>query len=249
MAYFTYNKKQVYYEDYGTGFPIIFLHGNTASSKMFTPILHYFESNYRIILIDFLGHGKSDRILTFPVDLWYDEAMQVIALLDTLELTNINLIGSSGGALVAINVALERPDLVNKVVADSFEGEIALDALTKHIHAEREASKSAPMFYQIMHGDDWESVVDCDTAAISAHAAKIKRFFHRSIDNLRCDILMLGTQEDRCVSFGPNYLPATYGTLLQKIGHGSFHIFAAGGHPALMSNSDMFCKIVNAFLS
>ena len=249
MAYFNYHNKNVYYDDYGTGTPLVFLHGNTASSKMFTPILNYFEKNYRIILIDFLGHGKSDRLSEFPMDLWYDEAIQVITLLDTLHISKANLLGSSGGALVAINAALERPDLVHKIIADSFEGVSALEAFTANIYAEREASKADPMFYQIMHGDDWEMVVDCDTAAIARHAEHIKRFFHKPISDLQCDILMTGTQLDRCVSTGPDYLAGTYGNMLQKIGHGSFYIFASGEHPALISNSDLFCKIATAFLS
>lgn len=251
MAYFSYKNKRVYYEDYGEGMPVVFLHGNTASSKMFTPILPEFKRQFRIILIDFLGHGLSDRLSSFPVDLWYDEAMQVIALLEILQIPKTHLIGSSGGALVAINVALERPDLVDKVVADSFEGEQALDAFTKNIVAKRQASKEDPnasMFYEIMHGADWESVIDNDTAVIAAHAEKIKMFFHHPISTLENDILMIGTQQDRCVSTGAHYLAHKYGEMLQKIGHGSFYIFAAGNHPAMISNSGQFCGIVKAFL-
>ena len=38
MAYFEYRGKSVYYGEYGQGTPLIFLHGNTASSKMFRKI-------------------------------------------------------------------------------------------------------------------------------------------------------------------------------------------------------------------
>lgn len=34
MSYFKYRGKSVYYEEYGQGTPLVFLHGNTASSKM-----------------------------------------------------------------------------------------------------------------------------------------------------------------------------------------------------------------------
>ena len=33
---------------------------------------------FRVILIDFLGHGKSDRLNEFQADLWFYEALQVI---------------------------------------------------------------------------------------------------------------------------------------------------------------------------
>lgn len=251
MAYFTYRNQAVYYEAYGEGAPVVFLHGNTASSRMFTPVLHYFEDQFRIITIDFLGHGQSDRLESFPADLWYDEAMQTIALLEELRIPKAHLVGSSGGALVAINVGLERGDLVGKIVADSFEGEEAMDAFTANIAAERQESKGDPdarMFYKIMHGEDWESVVDNDTAAVAAHAGEIKSFFHKPIDTLKNDILMTGTQQDRFVGNDVHYLADTYGKLIQKIGHGSFHIFAAGGHPAMISNEEQFCKLAKAFL-
>ncbi len=51
-----------------------------------------------------------------------EEARQTIALIEYLKIRKVNLVGSSGGAGVAFNAALERPDLVERVVADSFDG-------------------------------------------------------------------------------------------------------------------------------
>lgn len=120
MAYFIYDNKKIYYKEIGNGKPLIFLHGNTASSSMFLEIVNFYTDIFKVILIDFLGHGKSDRLSIFPEDLWFDEAMQVIAFLKEKQYEKVNIIGSSGGALVAINVALEAPELVSKIVADSF---------------------------------------------------------------------------------------------------------------------------------
>ena len=123
--------------------------------KMFTDVIPLFLRNFQIILIDFAGHGKSERLDCFPTDLWHDEALQVIKLIEILNYEKVNLIGSSGGALVAINVALERPDLVNKIIADSFEGEIALDSFASTIEQDRAISKTIPevqSFYEYNQG-------------------------------------------------------------------------------------------------
>lgn len=181
MAYFRYQGKSVFYEEYGQGEqPLILLHGNTASSNMFLEIAEKYKEHFKVILIDFLGHGKSDRLTEFPADLWFDEAQQVITFLKEKEYANVNMIGSSGGALVAINVALEAPELLSKVIADSFEGETPLKAFTENVAADREFSKqdeNAKRFYQYMQGDDWESVVDNDTSAIIRHEKEIGKFF------------------------------------------------------------------------
>jgi len=57
MAYFRYQGKSVFYEEYGQGEqPLIFLHGNTASSNMFLEIAEKYKEHFKVILIDFLGH-------------------------------------------------------------------------------------------------------------------------------------------------------------------------------------------------
>lgn len=62
MSYLKYGGQNIYYEKSGSGLPLILLHGDTASSKMFELILPLYQENFTVILIDFLGNGKSDRI-------------------------------------------------------------------------------------------------------------------------------------------------------------------------------------------
>ena len=81
-----------------------------------------YAEKFRCILIDFLGNGQSDRVENFSPDMWYDEALQTIALAEHLQCGKVSLIGTSGGAWAAVNAALERPDLFHAVVADSFDG-------------------------------------------------------------------------------------------------------------------------------
>ena len=137
MSYFIYGSKRIFYQITGSGKPIIFLHGDTASSKMFEMLLPLYSKHFKVILIDFLGNGKSERIEKFPKDLWYSQAEQTISLLEYLDLGKVNLIGTSGGAWVAVNAALERPDLVGKVIADSFDGRTLADNFSTNLQRER----------------------------------------------------------------------------------------------------------------
>ena len=73
----------------------------------------------------------------------------------------------------AKDMALENPDMVNTIVADSFEGLSANSDITEQIRIGREYAKQNEDFrrmLKLVHGDDWESVVDADTEAIIAHA-------------------------------------------------------------------------------
>ena len=253
MPSYKYQRKNVHYEEFGEGTPLLFLHGNTASSQMFLEVVNEFASSNKVVLIDFLGHGRSDRLEQFPVDLWFDEAQQVISFINEKHFEKVNLLGSSGGALVAINVGLERPDLIGKIIADSFEGEKALGAFTEGIVQSRQLSKENPnaaMFYRAMHGDDWETVVDNDTRAVDRHSKTIGNFFHKPLSALTSEILLTGSLEDEFLSgLEKNFLRDTYSNMLEKIGHGSMHLFQHGGHPAMLSNIGEFNQLAQQFLS
>ena len=242
MSYYTFDGKQVYYQELGDGAPLVLLHGNTASSAVFHAAAQQYARSFRVILIDFLGYGKSDRVQKLPADLWFYEAQQVIALLKERQYTGVNLLGSSGGALAAINAGLEAPELVSKVAADSFEGEVPIAGLTESLAEGREQSKRDPgavMFYRMMHGEDWEQVVDCDTDAVIRHEKEIGRFFHRELNTFQPEILLTGSRQDEF--FGAS-CPQIYAEMLKKIGHGSMKIFDTGGHPAMHSNAEEFLK-------
>ena len=77
----TYRGRNLFYQEAGEGPVLIFLHGNTASSRLFEPLLPLYTSHFRCVLLDFLGNGRSDRTDAFPTDLWQDEARQALALI------------------------------------------------------------------------------------------------------------------------------------------------------------------------
>ena len=104
MAYFPYGGKSIFYEDFGQGSPVLFLHGNTASSKMFELLMPLYAEKFRCILLDFLGNGRSDRVERFSPDLWQEEARQTIALVEYLQCGKVSLVGTSGGALSLIHI-------------------------------------------------------------------------------------------------------------------------------------------------
>ena len=59
MSYFKYQGKNIYYEETGNGRPLLLLHGNTASSNMFYEITGKYAAHHKVILMDFLGQGRT----------------------------------------------------------------------------------------------------------------------------------------------------------------------------------------------
>lgn len=249
MPYFEYNSKKIYYEEIGTGFPTIFLHGNTASSKMFEILMPLYSANFRCILIDFLGNGQSDRIQKFSPDIWHDEALQTIALIEHLNCGKVNLIGTSGGAWVAVNAALERPDLIHTIIADSFDGRTLNDNFFDNLLTERTRAKNdlqSRQYYEWCQGEDWEKVVDLDTEALLQCAKEKRPLFHKPLNELKVPTLLVGSKKDEMCR--PN-LEDEYKQMSTVIPNAKVYIFNQGGHPAILSNAEEFAQLIQRFLS
>ncbi len=243
MSYFIYDEKKVYYKVVGQGTPMLLLYGNTASSRMFKSVIKSYARRYTVILIDFPGHGKSQRVQEFETDFWFYNAEVSYALLKYLSLEKVFVVGTSGGALVAINLALEHPEVVSKVVADSFEGENPLNSYIQTLWAERERDKKkllAKLFWFLCHGFDWHKVVDLDTKMNLDFAKSGKSFFHKSFSSLEVPILLTGSMEDEFC----NSLDKIYNELQRKLPKAQVHMFEKGGHPAMFSNKKKFFEIV-----
>ncbi|MBE6050274.1 MAG: alpha/beta hydrolase [Clostridium sp.] len=104
-GYIKCNSANIYYEVYGTGETILFLHGNGEDLTYFKPQIDYFKDKYKLVLIDSRGHGKSsfgNEGLT--LDLMCDDVFQV---LDKLNLNNVNILGFSDGGNIALKMALK----------------------------------------------------------------------------------------------------------------------------------------------
>ena len=248
MAYFQYQGKSVFYKEYGQGEPLIFLHGNTASSKMSELIMPLYEDHFRCILIDFLGNGQSDRVKNFSPDMWYDEALQTIALAEHLQCGKVSLIGTSGGAWAAVNAALERPDLFHAIIADSFDGRTLNENFSANLLSERKAAKEniqSREFYEYCQGADWEKVVDLDTEALLKCAEEKRPLFHKPLDELKTPILFMGSREDESCR---NNMEEEYKEMASKCSQSSVFLFPSGGHPSLFSNAEQSATLIKKFI-
>ncbi|MHA2959293.1 alpha/beta fold hydrolase [Priestia megaterium] len=107
---------ELYYEDYGTGKPVVLIHGWPLSGRSWeyqVPAL--VDAGYRVITYDRRGFGKSSQ----PWDGYDYEtfAADLHQLLEHLDLTNVTLVGfSMGGGEVARYVGTYGTDRVEKAV-------------------------------------------------------------------------------------------------------------------------------------
>jgi len=102
----------MYYEVYGSGEPLLIIHGNGGSINNFLYQIPYFEKNYKVILADSRSQGKSvDNSDSLSYEMMTDD---LNALLDSLHLDSCNVIGWSDGGINGLLLAIRHPDKVKK---------------------------------------------------------------------------------------------------------------------------------------
>ncbi len=248
MNFFDYDGHRIYFEEHGNGTPLLLLHGNTASGRMFGPIVPLVAKKRRVVVMDFLGCGRSERLAGWPADLWYWWSEQAYRLCVYRGYEKINVIGCSGGALAAINLALEHPGIVNAFIADSFEGVHADKNITQQIRSGRELAKKNDAFRSMLrstHGDDWETVFDADTDAVIRHASEIGSFFHKPLSELRVRMLLTGSTADDM--FPDGHYTKLFADICRETDMAQAHIFEHGSHPAMLSNIEEFAALCEKF--
>jgi pimeloyl-ACP methyl ester carboxylesterase len=112
------NGLHLYYETYGSGRPMILLHGGLASGEMFGPILGELSEDHQVIAVDLQGHGRTADI-DRPIDVRL-MADDIAALIDHLGLDRPDVVGYSLGGGVAMFTAVKYPEKVGRLVAASI---------------------------------------------------------------------------------------------------------------------------------
>jgi pimeloyl-ACP methyl ester carboxylesterase len=105
---------RVYCELEGTGTPLLLLHGGAGNGMQFSHQRRDFAREHRLIVPDCCAQGRTtDR----PGPLTYhDMAEDMVALLDTLHVGRVDIMGWSDGGDIGLDLALHHPERVNHLV-------------------------------------------------------------------------------------------------------------------------------------
>jgi pimeloyl-ACP methyl ester carboxylesterase len=131
----------LYYETYGSGAPLLFIHGNGGSMNAFTYNIPYFAQFYKVIAVDSRAQGKStDTKDSISFEMMADDFN---ALLDSLHLDSAYVIGWSDGGINGLLLAMRHPDKVKKLAVTGANLWPDTTALTPYVyHLIENASKT-----------------------------------------------------------------------------------------------------------
>lgn len=117
-GYKVINGISMYYEIYGSGKPLVLIHGGGSTIQTsFGKIIPYLSLKRKLICLELQAHGRTEdreSEITFEQD-----AEDVIGLLNYLEIQRADILGFSNGACTAIQIAIRHPHSCNKIIAAS----------------------------------------------------------------------------------------------------------------------------------
>ena len=114
-GYAPVNGLKLYYEIYGSGQPLVLIHGGGSTiGTTFGRIIPYLAKQHRLIAVELQAHGHTgdrDTPETFEQD-----ANDVAALLLYLGIPKADIMGFSNGGHTAMQIGISHPGIVNKLI-------------------------------------------------------------------------------------------------------------------------------------
>lgn len=228
--YATINGNRIYYETYGTGTPLLLLHGALESIQAFGNQIPALSRQFKVIAVDTRGHGKSTADTTRLTYELY--AADMYQLLNTLKLDSVNVLGWSDGGNTGLILAMQHPEKVRKLAvmgANLYNDHTAVqewvnDTLRQQIKRLEQTSSS---------GHDFELRVK-RTLLTEPHVLPA------SLQAIKCPVLVMAGEKDVIKE-------AHTELIANSIPNGHLLIFKKATHDAPREIPDQFNKAILDF--
>lgn len=116
------NGTTLFYEKSGRGSPIILLHCNYSTHKIFDVLTKELEPEHTVFAIDSRGHGKSKK---WPYYDYYTMAEDIAEFIKQLKIEKPIIYGYSDGGILALIIASKHPGLVSGIISSGANLDIS----------------------------------------------------------------------------------------------------------------------------
>lgn len=234
------NDIQMYYEIHGDGTPLILLHGGLGNTGDWENQLSVFAEHYKVIVLDSRGCGRStysEQPLSYSL-----MASDVIALMDYLRIKQANILGWSDGGIIALDLAINHPDRLIKVIAYGANYNLS-GARTSLGESDKFGSRmsQASQDYQKMspNPEKWDALVSNTFKMWSSEP----NYTTEQLGSITVPMLILDGDNDGAV-----YTEHTK-EMARLIPGAKLTLIPGTGHFALWEKSEEFNKIILEFLA
>ena len=147
---------ELHYVEQGTGEPLILLHGGQGDYRAWAPQMAALSPHFRVISYSRRYHYPNRNPLTARNHSAYEESKDLAAVIKTLRLGRVHLVGTSIGAATGLVLALQHPEMVRSLVLTEppIHGWMRDSAETAEIYRAYMADIHEPAARAFRAGDD-----------------------------------------------------------------------------------------------
>ncbi|QEC79090.1 alpha/beta fold hydrolase [Mucilaginibacter ginsenosidivorax] len=230
--YYNIRGIKLYTETYGSGKPLLMIHGNGDKMSAFKNNIPYFAKKYKVIAVDSRAHGKStDAADSLSFEQMADD---FAALLDAMHIESAYVIGWSDGGINALELAMRHPEKVIKLASTGAnlwpDSTGLIPSLWKDMQKNYAAHKNEA-WKTAKEKNDWKIfMLDYDQPHIKL----------TELHKIKCPSFIIGGDHD--------LIPVEHTVIIaQNIPKSYLWIVPNSGHPTLQEHADDFNKLVDDF--
>ena len=223
---------------------IILLHGALGTKEQLNPLKQQLSNEFQVHVFNFEGHGNKATSKDFTIELFTDN---VVDYMKANNLESTHLFGYSMGGYVALNLAQQHPQLVDKIVTLGTKfawNKATAEKEMKLLNPEKIADKVpafAQMLASIHTNNDWKMVVEKTANMMYAlgTGAKIKA---TTLSQIEQKVLIGIGDQDHMVSIAESKETA------DLLPNGSLKIIEGFQHPIDKIDVEKLSSIIKTFI-
>ncbi|MGO9985851.1 MAG: alpha/beta fold hydrolase [Rhodomicrobium sp.] len=234
------NGTRIFFAQYGSGPPVVLLHGGLGSSNYWGHLVKDLAGKYLVTVMDTRGHGRSPVMSkSFGYAQFADD---VAGLLDHLKIDAASVIGWSDGAVTGLQLAMTTPERVTRLFA--FGANVTLDGLKSggarsRVFAEYAVRCRSEYRKLSPHPEKWPELV----AGLRAMWRREPNFAKRALANLQMPVTVSDGDHDEIIR-------ADHTSRIAKtIPNAKLEILCGVSHFAMLQDPIQFNRKVQEFLS
>jgi pimeloyl-ACP methyl ester carboxylesterase len=232
--YYSIRGIHMYVEVYGTGKPLLLIHGNAGSISSFSSNIPYLSKMYKVIAVDSRAQGKTiDDHDSLSFEMMADD---FAALLDVMHIDSAYVIGWSDGGINALLLAMRHPEKVIKLVSTGAN-------LTP------DSTGLIPVYWR-----DEQKQYESDKNKLRITAKEKNDWKIFLLDWLQPNIPFSDLVKIKCpaliVSGDNDLIPIEHtAAIYRHIPHAYLWVLPHSGHATLKEHQDEFNQTVNSFFA
>ncbi len=118
------NESSLYFQEFGSGKPLVLIAGLASDSQSWLPVIVKLSKHFRVIIFDNRGVGRSPSDnADITIQKMTDDC---VALMEHLNLSSAYVLGHSMGGMIAMDLAVRYPNLVKKLVLEATAPKISM---------------------------------------------------------------------------------------------------------------------------